>query len=236
MMDMLSQWLEASSFPLISAFILGLMTAIAPCPLATNISATAFIARHVTDKRRVLLSGVLYTLGRAVSYTAIGWLIYFGAGKFQIARIFQGYGERILGPVLIMLGLILLGAIPLRFLDKLSPSDAMSERLAKGGIWGAFALGLVFALAFCPYSGALFFSMLVPMTMQEGGGLLMPVIFALGTGIPVIVFTYLIVFSVERVGVYFSALQRVEKWMRYIAGGVFILAGLYYVNVFLKII
>ena len=120
--------------------------------------------------------------------------------------------------------------------DKLSPSDAMSERLAKGGIWGAFALGLVFALAFCPYSGALFFSMLVPMAMQESGGLLMPVIFALGTGIPVIVFTYLIVFSIERVGVYFSALQRVEKWMRYIAGGVFILAGLYYVNVFLKII
>lgn len=236
MMDMLSQWLEASSFPLISAFILGLMTAIAPCPLATNISATAFIARHVSDKRRVLLSGVLYTLGRAVSYTAIGWLIYFGAGKFQIARIFQGYGERILGPVLILLGLILLGAIPLRFLDKLSPSDAMSDRLAKGGIWGAFALGLVFALAFCPYSGALFFSMLVPMTMQESGGLLMPVIFALGTGIPVIVFTYLIVFSVERVGVYFSALQRVEKWMRHVAGGVFILAGLYYVNVFLKII
>jgi cytochrome c-type biogenesis protein len=97
-------------------------------------------------------------------------------------------------------------------------------------------LGLVFALAFCPYSGALFFSMLVPMTMQESGGLLMPVIFAIGTGVPVIVFTYLIVFSVERVGVYFSALQRVEKWMRYIAGGVFILAGLYYVNVFLKII
>lgn len=236
MMDILSQWLEASSFPLISAFILGLMTAIAPCPLATNISATAFIARHVTDKRRVLLSGVLYTLGRAVSYTAIGWLIYFGAGKFQIARIFQSYGERILGPVLILLGLILLGAIPLRFLDKLSPSDAMSERLAKGGIWGALALGLIFALAFCPYSGALFFSMLVPMTMQENGGLLMPVIFAIGTGIPVIVFTYLIVFSVQRVGVYFSALQRVEKWMRYAAGGVFILAGLYYVNIFLKII
>jgi cytochrome c-type biogenesis protein len=236
MMDMLSQWLENSSFPIASAFILGLMTAIAPCPLATNISATAYIARHISDKRKVLLSGLLYTLGRATSYTAIGWIIYFGASKFQVARLFQGYGERMLGPVLILLGLILLGAIPLNFLNKIGPSEGMSERLAKGGIWGAFVLGMVFALAFCPYSGALFFSMLVPMTMQEGGGLLMPVVFAIGTGIPVILFTYLIVFSVERVGTYFKALQRIEKGMRYAAGAVFILAGLYYVNVFLKII
>lgn len=231
-METLRLWLESSHLPLLSAFILGLMTAISPCPLATNISATAYIARSFSHPRQVLLSGFVYTLGRAFSYTAIGWAIYFGASKFHIAKAFQSNGERYLGFVLIILGLIMLGVIKLNFFSGSDIQERLSDKLKDKGYIGAFLLGSLFAMAFCPYSGALFFSMLMPMTLSEAGGLSFPLIFAVGTGLPVLLFTYLIAFSIGKVGQYFKAMQQIEKVMRYATGAVFIVTGLYYVWIF----
>jgi len=234
MTEWLNELAHAREIPWLAAFALGLLTAVSPCPLATNITATAYIAKGFTEKRKVLWSGVLYTAGRAFSYTLIGFIVYFGASKFHIARFFQGNGEKYLAPILIVLGLLMLGVIKLDFLGKINFTEKLTERFKDRGLTGAFILGILFALAFCPYSGALYFGALLPMTVASPDGLFLPLIFALGTGLPVLLFTYLIAFSMEKVGRYFNAIQKVEKAMRSVAGAVFLLTGIYYAWIFLK--
>lgn len=236
MIEWLNELAHAREAPLWAAFALGLLTAIAPCPLATNITATAFIAKGFNDRRKVLLSGLLYTLGRAFSYTLIGLVIYFGASKFHLARFLQGNGERFLAPVLIFIGLVMLDVIKLDFLGKVNFAERFSERLTKQGLTGSFLLGILFALAFCPYSGVLYFGSLIPMTVASSDGLYLPVVFAFGTGLPVLIFTYLLAFSMEKVGKLFHALQQVERYMRTATGIVFVLTGVYYALIFLRVI
>jgi cytochrome c-type biogenesis protein len=235
-MEWLNDLAQNREAPLLAAFALGLLTAISPCPLATNITATTYIAKTITSKRKVLLSGLLYTLGRMFSYTALGAIIYFGVSKFQVAKLFQGNGEKFIGPVMIIIGLIMLGVIKLNFLSKGNLTERLSEKFKNKGLLGSFLLGVVFALAFCPYSGALFFAMLIPMTLAASAGLVLPVVFSLGTGLPVIFFAFVIAFSMEKLGSYFKAIQKVEKVMRILAGITFLLTGLYYLNIYLKII
>jgi len=232
-MDFLQSLLENNNIPLISAFVLGLMTAISPCPLATNITATAFISKNISSRRKVFLSGLLYSLGRGFSYTTIGLILYFGASKFHIALFFNQNGEKYLGPLLILIGLIMLNVIKLHFLGKSNFQEKLSERFKDKGMLGSFLIGVVFALAFCPYSGALFFGMLIPMTIASADGLYLPIIFAFGTGLPVILFTYLLAFTASKVGMFYSKITKIEKIMRTIAGVVFILTGTYYVFIFL---
>lgn len=231
----MTEWLqslaETQDFPWLSALILGLLTAISPCPLATNITATAYIAKDFTEKRKVLLSGLLYTLGRAISYVGIAVALYLGASKFHIARFFQGNGEKWLGPLLIIIGLIMLNIIPLNFKGS-SLTQRLGDRLGKLGLLGALLMGVIFALAFCPYSGALYFGMLIPLTMHTGDALTIPLLFALGTGLPVLLFTYLLAFSMQKVGVWFNAIRKVEKVTRYVVGSIFLIVGLYYLAIF----
>jgi cytochrome c biogenesis protein CcdA len=235
-MDFLQSLLENYNIPIVSAFILGLMTAISPCPLATNITATAFISKNISSRQKVFLSGLLYSLGRGFSYTTIGVVLYFGASKFHIARFFNQNGEKYLGPLLIIIGLVMLNVIKLKFLGNSSFQEKLSDRFKDKGLLGSFLIGVVFALAFCPYSGALFFGMLIPMTIASADGLYLPIVFAFGTGLPVILFTYLLAFSVGKVGVFYAKITKIEKVMRTIAGVVFILTGLYYVAIFTGII
>lgn len=235
-MEWLNELARDNEAPVAAAFALGLLTAIAPCPLATNVTATAFIAKTITDKKLVLLSGVLYTFGRVFSYTLIGAMIYFGLSKFEVARLFQGNGEKYIGFILIIIGLIMLNVIKLDFINGGNFTDRLSEKFKTKGLLGSFLLGALFALAFCPYSGALFFAMLIPMTLSADAGLVLPVVFSIGTGLPVILFAFVIAFSMEKLGLYFKAVTRVEKVMRFIAGLVFILTGLYYINLYFKLI
>lgn len=234
MIEWLQELAQSQEMPWLAAFALGLLTAISPCPLATNVTATAYIAKGFQNQRMVVWSGVVYTLGRAFSYMAIAAVIYFGASKFHIARFLQGNGEKWLGPLLILIGLVMLNAIPLNFKGS-GFLQRLSERIGKG-MTGAFLMGIVFALAFCPYSGVLYFGMLIPMTLAAPEAFSIPFIFALGTGIPVLLFTYLLAFSMEKVGVWFNAIQKVEKVVRYVAGSVFVLAGIYYILIFTKVL
>ena len=235
-MEWLNELAQNSELPLLAAFALGLLTAVSPCPLATNITATAYIAKRIDNKYKVILSGLLYTFGRMFSYTTIGALIYFGLSKFQLAKLFQGNGEKFIGPIMIIIGLIMLDVIKLNFLSNGNITDKLSEKFKDKGLLGSFLLGALFALAFCPYSGALFFGMLIPMTLSSEAGLAIPIVFSLGTGLPVLVFAFIIAFSIEKLGKYFKAIQKVEKVMRIVAGLVFIITGLYYINIYLKII
>ncbi|MBW4360950.1 aromatic aminobenezylarsenical efflux permease ArsG family transporter [Flavobacterium taihuense] len=235
-MEWLNQLAQNNDVPLLTAFALGLLTAISPCPLATNITATAYIAKTVNSKYEVILSGLLYAFGRVFTYTSIGTLVYFGFSKFQVAKLLQGNGEKLIGPVMIVIGFILLDVIKLNFLSNINLTEKLSEKFRTQGIFGSFLLGALFALAFCPYSGALFFGMLIPMTLSANEGLALPIVFALGTGLPVLFFAFVIAFSLEKLGKYFHAIRKVEKVMRLIAGFTFIVTGVYYINIYLKII
>jgi cytochrome c-type biogenesis protein len=235
-MDWLHDLAQNREAPLLAALALGLLTSISPCPLATNITATAYIAKTITSKKKVLLSGFLYTLGRMLSYTSLGAIIYFGASKFQVAKLFQGNSEKMIGPVMIIIGLIMLNIIKLNFLSKGNITNSLSEKFKDKGLLGSFLLGVLFALAFCPYSGALFFAMLIPWTLRASAGLGLPIVYSIGTGLPVIFFAFVIAFSLEKLGVYFKVITKVEKVMRLIAGITFLITGLYYINIYLKII
>ncbi|WP_343329699.1 aromatic aminobenezylarsenical efflux permease ArsG family transporter [Polaribacter staleyi] len=235
-MDFLQSLLESYNFPVLTALILGLMTAISPCPLATNITATAFISKNISSKRNVFLSGLLYSLGRGFSYTTIGMILYFGASKFHISRFFNQNGEKYLGPLLIIIGLIMLNVLKLHFLGKSNFQNKLSDKFKDKGLLGSFLIGVVFALAFCPYSGALFFGMLIPITIASADGLYLPIIFAIGTGLPVILFTYLLAFTAGKIGVFYNKITKTENVMRKVAGVVFIITGLYYVSIFMGIL
>ena len=235
-MEYLQTILENYNLPILSAFILGLMTSISPCPLATNITATAFISKNISNKRVVFLSGVVYSFGRSFSYTIIGLVLFFGASKFHIGRFFQQNGEKFLGPLLIVIGLIMLNVITLKFLGTSNFTEKISEKFQGKGLLGSFFIGVIFALAFCPYSGALYFGMLIPMTISNIDGLYLPVAFAFGTGLPVILFTYLLAFAAGSIGVFYNKIAIIEKKMRLIAGVVFVITGIYYICIFTGII
>jgi len=226
-MSWLQGLLENSQWPILTAFLLGLMTAISPCPLATNISAIAFIGKNITDKKTVLLKGVVYTLGRAFTYTVIGLLFFFGLGEVGLSGFFQRWGEKILGPVLIIIGLFMLGVIKLTIPGLGKLTERMEGKAGKG-YWGVFLLGVVFALGFCPYSGVLYFVMLIPMTIASAQGLYLPFVFAIATGLPVILFAWMIAYAVGSVGSIYNKIKVFELWFRRVVAVLFIGVGIYY--------
>jgi len=228
-MEVLQNFLENSQFPLLSAFILGLMTAISPCPLATNITAIGFISKDIESRRKVFYNGLIYTLGRAITYTTIGLIFFFSAGEIRMSGYLQQWGEKLLGPLMIIIGLFMLGAFNFIKIPGLGSLTDKMENRANKGFWGVLLLGIVFALAFCPYSGVLYFGMLIPMTISSASGLYLPVVFAIATGIPVIIFAWLIAFSVGSIGGVYNKLKIFEIWFRRVVAVLFMGVGIYYV-------
>lgn len=229
-MEYLQQLLTGSTFPAFTALILGLMTAISPCPFATNITAISYLGKEIESKRSIFMNSLLYIFGRILSYTGLGVAIWAGASKFHVARFFQDYGERFLGPFLIVIGILMLGFIKISFPGFGRLSDKISGIQNKG--WMALLLGVIFALAFCPYSGVIYFGMLIPMTVASASGLYLPVIFALATGLPVLIIAWLLAYSLAGIGNFYNRLKVFEKWLRYLVAFVFIGVGSYYVIVF----
>lgn len=228
MESLLNGWLENSSMPFFTAMVLGLMTAISPCPLATNITAIGFIGKDIENRNRVFYNGLVYTLGRAVSYTALAFIIFLGADQFALSGIFQKYGEKIIGPLLVVIGLFMLDILKIKF----PGMSSLTQRFEKKGTknyWDVLLLGILFALAFCPYSGVLYFGMLIPMTISNASGLYLPVVFAIATGIPVIIFAWLIAYTISGVGTVYNKLKTFEIWFRRIISVVFIVVGIYYI-------
>lgn len=228
-MDFLQSILDNSQYAFLTAFILGLMTAISPCPLATNISAVGFISRDIENRRRVFYNGLIYTLGRGVSYTLLAVILFFGASKLHVSMLFQGWGEKLLGPVLILIGLLMLDVIKIRFPGLTGLTEKIGEN-SKGSYWRTFLLGMVFALAFCPYSGVLYFAMLIPVTISSASGLYLPFVFAIATGLPVILFAWLLAFAVGNVGKLYNQIKTFELWFRRVVSLVFIGVGVYYIQ------
>lgn len=230
-MEFLQSLLENTQYSFITAILLGLMTAISPCPLATNISAIGFISRDLTDRRRVFRNGMVYTLGRAFSYTALALILYLGADQMNVSMLFQGWGEKLLGPLLIVIGLLMLDLVKIHFPGFSGITGKLGEK-GRNSYWSTFLLGMVFALAFCPYSGVLYFGMLMPMTITSANGLYLPVLFAIATGLPVLVFAWLLAFAVSNVGLLYHRIKMFEIWFRRVVAVLFILTGIYYIALF----
>jgi len=221
--------MSMNSFPLIAAFFIGLMTALSPCPLATNITAIAYISKKIDNGKRTLLTGFIYTLGRMFTYVLLASLIvYIGLNVQTISLFLQKYGERILGPLLIFIGLIMLNIIKLPSLKSGDKINKIKEKLSEKGYLGSFLLGVLFALAFCPFSAVLFFGMLIPLALKFSDGILIPSIFAFATGLPVIIFAFILTFSVSKIGKVMNKVQTFEKYTRYVIALIFIIVGIYY--------
>jgi len=220
-----------SSIPIVAAFFIGLMTAISPCPLATNITAIAYTSKKINNSKHTLLVGFLYTVGRMFTYVGLASLIvFFGMQTQTIALFLQKYGEKILGPLLLIVGVIMLDVLKLHFFKSNGRLNKLKEKLANKGFFGAFLLGVIFALAFCPFSAVLFFGMLIPLALKAGDGLIIPAVFAFATGLPVIIFSIILVKSVSKLGKIMNKVQTFELWMRKIVGIIFIIIGLYYIG------
>ncbi|MFA5208398.1 MAG: aromatic aminobenezylarsenical efflux permease ArsG family transporter [Candidatus Paceibacterota bacterium] len=230
MIDFINYLIDIYQIPFLTAFLLGILTSISPCPLATNITAIAYISKDIKDSKKSLLNGLFYTIGRGLSYVIIVSLIYFGFSEFNVSRFFQGWGDKVLGPILIIIALFMFGLFKVNFKIGGEKLEKIKLWLSNKGYLGSLLLGMLFALAFCPYSGVLFFGALIPLIIKSSNGLVMPLLFALGTGLPVIIFSFLISFSVQKVGNTFKILQKLELIMRYFIAILFLTMGIYYLK------
>lgn len=228
METLLTELVGNSNTPLLTALLLGLLTAISPCPMATNITAIGFIGKNIDNKRHVFVSGLIYTLGRVCAYTLLATIIFFGADQFKLSTFFQTYGERFIGPLLLIVGVLMLDVVKINGLSFNGFTERMSSK-GRTSHWQVFLLGMIYAMAFCPYSGVLYFGMLIPLTLSSSSGLMLPAVFAIATGIPVIVFAWLISYTVSGVGKLYNGLKHFEKWFRKIVAILFIAVGIYYI-------
>jgi len=215
-------WLAAGS-----ALWLGILTSISPCPLATNIAAISYVGGRIGSGRAVVLSGALYTVGRSLVYMVLGAIAVWSLmSVVSVSSFLQGMFPRLLGPVLIALGLLLLGVFELK-LPALGVSDKLKRRVDRAGVWGAGILGLIFALAFCPVSAGLFFGGLVPLAVELSSPLLLPLVYGIGTALPVVAFAGLLAAGTGWLGRALDRVQAFEVWARRITAVVFIGVGVY---------
>ena len=210
------------------ALWLGILTSISPCPLATNIAAISYIGRKVGNSRQVFLTGLLYTVGRTLAYLALAIVLVASVLSVpQISLFLQKYMHLVLGPILIVVGMFLLQLIEFNTGGR-GMSDGLHKKVDAMGIWGALLLGVVFALTFCPTSAALFFGSLVPLSLKTNSSFTLPVVYGIGTALPVIIFATLLATSAQSVGKAYKVLAKIEWWARVLTGWVFVLVGIYF--------
>ena len=229
-MDFLQNLLDNSNIPIITAFLLGLLTAISPCPLATNITAIGIIRKDIGNRNKIFLGGLLYTLGRVVAYTVLGIILISilkeGSSMFSLQKGISKYGEILIAPVLIFVGVFMLFGDRLN-LNKYGFSGTGKAEKLKGNL-GSLLLGVLFALAFCPTSGLFYFGMLIPMSAAEPGGYLLPIVYAVATGLPVILVAWILAYSVAGIGQFYNRIQVFQKWFNRVVAVLFIAVGIYY--------
>ena len=215
-------WLAAGT-----ALWLGILTSISPCPLSTNIAAVSYVGRRVGSRRLVLLSVALYTAGRSLVYLVLGAAsVWSLMSMVSVSSFLQGTFPRLLGPILIALGLLLLGVFEFT-LPSMGVSDKLQHRVDNAGVWGAGMLGVIFALAFCPVSAGLFFGGLVPLAVERSSPLMLPLIFGVGTALPVAFFAVLLAVGAGWLGTALDRVQVFEIWARRVTAMVFVGVGIY---------
>lgn len=229
-MDYLQSFIESSTTPALTAILLGLLTAVSPCPLATNIAAIGYISKDIEKQDIIFRNGVLYTIGRIIAYTVLGIILIYildkGAGVFGIQKAVGKWGTFLLGPLLLLIGLFMLFGHKIN-LSKFSFGSKAECFASKGG-FGALWLGCLFAMAFCPTSGVLYFGMLIPMSVTAKAGFILPSLFAIATAIPVLVVAWILAFSARHIGKFYGKIKTLQKWLNLIVAIIFIAVGVYY--------
>ncbi len=232
-----------------AALYLGVLTSISPCPLATNIAAISYVGRKVGDSRSVMAAGFLYTLGRCLLYLGLAALLATTALSIPAVSLFlQKYMHLVLAPIFLLLGMFLVGLIPTN-IGGAGMTEGMQKRIDRMGVWGALLLGVLFAVSFCPTSAAWFFGLIalimgseagqitallakvgisLPGASLPGSTLVLPLIYGVGTALPVLVVAFLLAYSVKSVGKAYNMLSTVEWWARQVTGWIFILAGVWF--------
>jgi cytochrome c-type biogenesis protein len=231
-MDFLQNLLDNTKAPFFYAVILGLLTAISPCQLATNITAIAFIGRDISHKRRIFINGLFYALGNATGYSSIGLILFFGVSKFQVSKILISNGKLIMGILLIVTGIIMLDLIKLKFPAFGKLTEKIQNRQNQANKLNAALLGFFFAVTFCPYNAVLFFGMLIPLTITSVFGLYLPLVYSLSSGFPVIIIAYLLAFTVSGIGNFYNGIRIFQKWFNRLVAIIFIVVGLYFLYTF----
>jgi cytochrome c biogenesis protein CcdA len=222
--------LGTSGIPLVAAFFIGLLMTFSPCPLATNITAIAFISRKIGDSRHTFLVGSLYSLGRMAAYIGLTALIVYAGLNIQAVSFFlQEYGEKLIGPFLVVMGILMLEIVDIPRTRGHGWLQKLELYLGEKGYLGGFLLGVVFALALCPFSAVLFFGMLIPIALKTGDALFVPAVFAIATALPVIIISLVLVQGINRVSGMMSVVQKMEKGVKLVVAAVFIVIGLYYI-------
>jgi len=232
-----------------AALYLGVLTSISPCPLATNIAAISYIGRKVEDSRLVLRAGMLYTLGRCLLYLGLATLLTTTAMSIPAVSVFlQASMHLVLGPIFLLLGMFLVGLITFMVSGTVM-TEGMQKRVDAMGVWGALLLGILFAVSFCPTSAAWFFGLLaltmgseagaitlvlerigivLPEASLAGSSVVLPLIYGIGTALPVLIVAGLLAYSAQAVGKAYNALSQIEWWARMVTGWVFIVVGVYF--------
>lgn len=227
MQAFLTELYASAPGPLVSALLLGLLIAIAPCPMTINITAMGYISKDISRPRRIFSNGAFYALGTIAAYTGLALVLWLGADQFKVSTVFQQYSEYILGPLLFFIGLYMLGIFRMDF-PGLNRLASRFQNRTSFRAWDSFLLGFIFALAFCPYSGMLYFAMLIPLIITTGSPWLsLP--FSLAAGIPVVIFAWLLAFTVSGVGRAFNRLKAFEFWFRKVLALLFMGIGTYYI-------
>lgn len=231
-MEFLQSLLDNSSIPIVTAFLLGILTAISPCPLATNITAIGYISKDIANKNNIFRNGLLYTLGRVLTYSILGFIIIpllrQGAALFSLQKTLAYVGDILVGPVLIISGIFMLWGDRLH-LPKFGLTNLDRDRLKPKGGWGALLLGILFSLAFCPTSGVFYFGILMPLAASKSEGLLLPIIFAIATAFPVIITAWILAYSFAGIGKFYNRIQHIQHWLSTIVAVLFLLIGCYYI-------
>ncbi|MBN1975923.1 MAG: sulfite exporter TauE/SafE family protein [Anaerolineae bacterium] len=211
-----------------SALWLGILTSVSPCPLATNVAAISFVGRRIASPRQVFLAGLLYTMGRSLAYLVLGVLLVGSLLSMpRVSLVLQTYMNKLLGPLMVLVGMFLLDMIKIN-LPGSGIGKGIQERIEAWGVWGAGALGIVFALSFCPVSAALFFGSLIPLAIDNSSSVLLPALYGVGTGLPVFAVAVLIASGAHAVGKTLDKLALIGQWARQITGCIFLGVGIYY--------
>jgi cytochrome c-type biogenesis protein len=231
-MEFLQNLLDNTKAPFFYAVILGLLTAISPCQLATNITAIAFIGKDISHKRLIFINGLFYALGNATGYSSIGLILFFGVSKFQVSKILISNGKLIMGILLIVTGIIMLDLIKLKFPSFGKLTEKIHNRQNQANKLNAALLGFFFAVTFCPYNAVLFFGMLIPLTITSVFGLYLPLVYSISSGFPVIIIAYLLAFTVSGIGNFYNGIRIFQKWFNRLVAIIFIVVGFYFLYTF----
>jgi len=231
-MHYLQELLSRTEVPFFYALILGLLTAVSPCQFARNITAIGYISRDIQNPGKVFVNGLFYTLGNAAGYMILGVILFIGASKFNVSRALISSGNIVMGIILVSGGILMLDIVRIKFPEGGKLIKMIQERRFRGNNTDSALLGFILSLSFCPYNAALFFGMLIPMTVASAKGLYLPFIYSVTTGLPVAVIAFILAFSVSGIGAFFNKVRIFQVWFNRIVAVIFIITGIYFIFLF----